>query len=122
MDYISFSNKWYPSVLICALLYGMAVSSYNFLLSKNISSVIHLTLIGLIIVALIFKNSLLGKAVKLWAGLAILGGTLGFISIAMFMLIGKFENLKISQIITHSFHLGVGFVLFYFWDQSVKKR
>ena len=54
--------------------------------------------------------------------MAILGGTLGFISVAMFMLIGKFENLKMSEIITHSLHLGVGLILFFYWNQSVKVK
>ena len=119
MDQTTFSNKWYPILLVSSLLFALTTRIIKFIGEEDIVSLVHILLTALVIILLISNNSLADKGVKVWAAIAILGGFLGLTSILLYCLIGRQGEVESLKIIKHSLHLIIGIILFKYWNKSL---
>jgi hypothetical protein len=116
----SFNNKWYPLLLTSVLCFVIITRAKDLLFEWNWVSVIHLAISLLVAISIMFKVQVVGIMVKFWAGLSILGGGLGLISVLVLLNVGAVERIEVSKVITHISHLIIGYILFHFWNKSVE--
>lgn len=120
---IVFKNKWYPSLLVFLISIVLYVQVLNLIFSFNYVHLVHLILIVMVINAILFFNYDKAEIViKLWAVIALIGGGLGLISVALLFSIGRLEeSVDLIKLIKHFIHILFGFVVFAFWSESVEK-
>lgn len=121
---IMFKNTWYPIFLVTALMIGFSVRIINLLIAFDIISILHIIFILVVLFGVFFLKSKSSRIlVKVWALLSIIGGILGLISIALFVVIGREENnVEFYSLIRHMLHLLFGIILIKYWNSSVEDK
>ncbi len=117
---MNFTNKWYPLLLILVLSWVAFIRTQDILVEWNWVSVFHLSLNLLVGVAILLKLKFTGIIVKIWAGLSIFGGILGLFSVSMRWLIGTFDRVEFTDLVSHIVHVIIGYILYSYWTDSIE--
>ena len=117
-----FKNGWYPLVLVSSVILVLTIQSLNLLAGKALIPLIHISLGLAVLCSLwLFEMNISRSIVKIWAGIAIVGGALGLLSIGALLLINRLEgNFEMPQLISHLVHVGLGLLIYTSWDRSVE--
>ena len=113
-------NKLYVILLIIALLFSIGENGLSYLTSNRISAVPHLLLATIVLVLLISKSRYLRFAIKLWSGIAMIGGALVFIGAFLFWLGGAPERIDYDKLAVSLAHILIGGMFYLCCDNSIQ--
>ena len=116
-----FKNEWYPFLIIIVLAIVITTRVMDILSNWNLISFFHLVLSFLVLISLLFKTTITEIIVKVWSGLSVIGGTLGLISILMYLIANATEKIELPKLLIHTIHLSIGIIIFKYWDESVNE-
>ena len=124
MKNIHFKNYWYPLILIVALVIGIGSQLISMLFNWNLISVFHLSInVTILLIIMTAEIKTIKYAIKFWAFLNLLGGSLGLLSVLMFLLIGRYEdNVDTQTLLSHFYHLMLGIVLMVYLNRSLQQN
>lgn len=121
---VYFKQKWYLILFVTFLFFNILGFTFQVVFG-NISVI---NIIGLLIPLIVvlsfflFTYSAIRVIVKVWAGLIIATGALGFFSSLLFFISGNLERIEAEVVLRRLLFFIFGIIIFNYWDKVTTEK
>lgn len=116
------TNKTYKIFLLTLIILSLAFGLYSLIAQSNFLILISMSFSAIILVLILKGNKNLKLIIKIIAGLAIIGCTFRFASIALLLFGQLFEEIKISSVIENIVYFAIALYLYIGSKKYIKLR